>query len=120
MNILPINCKANLSWTHLSLIEDGELCGVIDLCPPKSELDPGVFICSLFVVESKRRHGYARALFREAIRLAAASGFRAAWLRVASDNEAAINLYKSEGFFPMSYDVAAAEQTWVMDLAVKG
>lgn len=117
MNILRINCQAGISWIHLSAVDQGELCGMVECSVPKGAADCGVYLSSLFVVESKRRSGCGRSLVKEVVRLSKADGFRAVWLKVASDNEAAKRLYESEGFFPMGFDATSNEQTWVLDLS---
>ena len=55
-------------------------------------------VLTLAVEPTRRRSGHGQALLAAALDLAAAAGAEAAFLEVASDNEAAINLYLSGGF----------------------
>ena len=58
-------------------------------------------VLTLAVEPVQRRSGHARALLAQALELAAAAGAQAAFLEVASDNDAAIGLYRSAGFQQM-------------------
>ena len=55
-------------------------------------------VLTLFVPESYRRHGVAKALIDRATEEAVAANVRALFLEVADDNAPAIALYSNKGF----------------------
>jgi ribosomal-protein-alanine N-acetyltransferase len=55
-------------------------------------------ILTLCTNPAMRRHGHARRLLREAIARLRHDGVQALFLDVAADNDAALSLYKAEGF----------------------
>lgn len=79
------------------LTEDGDLLGyvVLMVMPDVADLQ------RLAVASAARRAGHARTLLRAALQVARERGCTSVLLEVASDNAAAVELYRSAGFRPL-------------------
>lgn len=115
-----IDCKANGAWTHLSVTDGEAMVGLVDVVWGKDDEATGAYVQGLFVNPDYRRKGHARELLRRALDRCRARGYRAAYLLVKKDNAAAVALYESAGFFPMTFDAASGQYTYVIDLRGRG
>ncbi len=75
---------------------DGRITGYCGLYALADEGE----IVSVAVVESLRGKGIGRAMMEELLRLAVRQGVERIFLEVRASNEAAISLYRREGFLP--------------------
>jgi ribosomal-protein-alanine N-acetyltransferase len=69
-------------------------------------------ILTLATAPACRRRGLARAMLEAGLRLAAQAGAERAFLEVAHDNQAAIDLYQDCGFGPVGRRPAYYARTW--------
>lgn len=89
--------KSKPNWTAITAFVEGEIVGSAMAWEANSATKTGE-IEDIFVMPEWRKKGIARQLLVKAIRHLQEAGLENAYLLVLTDNDSALNLYKSVGF----------------------
>jgi len=105
--------RAAQGWTNPALggfvwVEEGAIVGNVSLIPHFYKTRRLYLIANVAVHPTLRRRGIARILTEKAIQYAREHLAPAVWLHVREENQAALNLYQSEGFIQR-----AVRTTWL-------